>query len=355
MGQDDCIAAALGPARSSRTGACLGQAPPAEPPTARRRIAGRRGGRRKPEEPSSPPRSDKSGYSLFNPTPRELMRELEPDRPDVTEGPGTVDAGHLQVEFSFVEWGEDRRREDQTTHSLSILPLMLRVGVTDRTEIDLSFVPHDREHTVDHATGEETTAEGFGDMELRAKINFFGNEGDGPALGIIPYLRIPSATDGLGSGYVEGGGILAFSTDLPAGFDLSAMIQVDVRRTDGNDRYTADVVHSASVGHEIAGGVGAFVEYVGLASVSHDEEYRGYFNTGLTWKASENVQFDASVQIGLTRGANDLGLFAGMTMRFLGASTQPLPHAIVQEHRRGFPKIAAEQMGEMERPGSRGD
>lgn len=273
-------------------GACLGQTQPAEspqPPLSPQAggTAGNAG------EAVKPPAPDKSGYWLFNPTPREQMRELEADRPDVTEGPGTVDAGHLQAEFSFVEWGQDRHnREDQTTRSLSILPLMLRVGVTDRTELDLSFVPHDREHTVDHATGDSVTAEGFGDMEVRAKINFFGNEGDGPSLGIIPYLRIPTATDGLGSGYVEGGGILAFSTDLPAGFDLSAMVQLDVRRTGANDRYTADVVHSASVGHEIAGGVGAFVEYVGIASVSHDEEYRGYFNTGLTWKTSENVQLD---------------------------------------------------------------
>ena len=44
---------------------------------------------------------DKSGYSLFHPVPRELMRELTPDRPDKTEGPFTVDAGHYQLEMDF--------------------------------------------------------------------------------------------------------------------------------------------------------------------------------------------------------------------------------------------------------------
>src|SRR5687767_13300570 len=45
---------------------------------------------------------DKSQYTLFNPVPRDMRRELSPDRPDRTESPFTVDAGHVQVELSFV-------------------------------------------------------------------------------------------------------------------------------------------------------------------------------------------------------------------------------------------------------------
>ena len=44
------------------------------------------------ETNSVPP--DKSSYNLFNPVPENLMRDLSPDRPDVTESPFTVDAGH---------------------------------------------------------------------------------------------------------------------------------------------------------------------------------------------------------------------------------------------------------------------
>ena len=38
---------------------------------------------------------DKNQYNLFNPTPDELMRELNADRPDKTDCPFTVDAGHF--------------------------------------------------------------------------------------------------------------------------------------------------------------------------------------------------------------------------------------------------------------------
>ena len=51
---------------------------------------------------------DKSTYNLFNPTPRELMREMSTDRPDQTESPYTVDAGHFQMEMDFVKATFDR-------------------------------------------------------------------------------------------------------------------------------------------------------------------------------------------------------------------------------------------------------
>src|SRR5947207_2540338 len=47
------------------------------------------------------PAPDKSGYNLFHPTPRDMMRELSADRPDKTDCPFTVDAGHFQVEMDF--------------------------------------------------------------------------------------------------------------------------------------------------------------------------------------------------------------------------------------------------------------
>jgi hypothetical protein len=46
-------------------------------------------------------RHDKSRYNLFNSVPVEFMRTLSTDRPDKTESPYTVDAGHFQVEMDF--------------------------------------------------------------------------------------------------------------------------------------------------------------------------------------------------------------------------------------------------------------
>src|SRR4051794_40660281 len=59
-------------------------------------------------QPKSPTPIDKSSYSLWNPPPRQLMREFNTDRPDLTESPFTVDAGHFQIEMDILNYSYDR-------------------------------------------------------------------------------------------------------------------------------------------------------------------------------------------------------------------------------------------------------
>ena len=47
---------------------------------------------------------DKSQYNLFNPVPDDAMRGMDTDRPNVTNTPHTVDAGHVQVETGLYDW-----------------------------------------------------------------------------------------------------------------------------------------------------------------------------------------------------------------------------------------------------------
>ena len=58
--------------------------------------------------------TDKSQYSLLNPTPRELWRPMSADRPDFTESPFTVDAGAVQLELSFVDYTKNGEEEAWT-------------------------------------------------------------------------------------------------------------------------------------------------------------------------------------------------------------------------------------------------
>jgi len=49
-------------------------------------------------DPSPTPTPDKSQYTLFDPTPRDLWRPYNTDRPSKTDSPYTIDAGVFQVE-----------------------------------------------------------------------------------------------------------------------------------------------------------------------------------------------------------------------------------------------------------------
>src|SRR6266446_7555748 len=75
---------------------------------------------------------DKSKYNLFNPTPRELVREMATDRPDKTEAPFTVDAGHFQIEADVLNYTYDRYNSDQTAtrvETARIAPVNLKAGI----------------------------------------------------------------------------------------------------------------------------------------------------------------------------------------------------------------------------------
>src|SRR5208282_2636340 len=78
------------------------------------------------ETNSVPP--DKSGYNLFNPVPENLMRELTPDRPDKTESPYTVDAGHFQLEMDFANYTYNDSG-GTTTRAWNVAPFNIKAGL----------------------------------------------------------------------------------------------------------------------------------------------------------------------------------------------------------------------------------
>jgi hypothetical protein len=75
--------------------------------------------------------ADKRGYTRFNPTPDHLLRDLTTDRPDTTEAPFTVDAGHVQIECTLVGFTRSARDSDGTfTDSIELGTTNVRIGLT---------------------------------------------------------------------------------------------------------------------------------------------------------------------------------------------------------------------------------
>ena len=88
---------------------------------------------------------DKSGFTLFQPTPRELLRELSTDRPDQTESPYTVDAGRFQIEMDFVQHCSHHDTSgggSVRTKNWSIAPLNLKLGLTKQVDLQLILDSH---------------------------------------------------------------------------------------------------------------------------------------------------------------------------------------------------------------------
>jgi hypothetical protein len=263
--------------------------------------------------------AEKEEYHLFKPTPREFMREMSTDRPDKTESPYTVDAGHFQIEMDVLSYGYDRDnglRGDTRIESVSIAPMNLKVGLCNRADLQLVLETYTSVRTHVRATRQVEKQRGFGDIMVRVKGNMWGNDGGPTAFALMPYVKLPTNQDGLGNNSVEGGLIAPFAVELPGGWGMGLMTQFDYVRDEVGSGHHPEFVNTITFGHNIAGNLDGYIEFFSAVNTERDSEWVGTVDTGLTYGLTEDIQLDAGINIGVTRSADDWNPFVGISWRF---------------------------------------
>lgn len=262
--------------------------------------------------------ADKSGYSLTNPVPPGLLRGLSTDRPDQTESAYTVDAGHWQVEADLVNYTSDRDRSgggDVRTRELSLAAMNLKVGLTNRVDLQLMIDPSVNSRAEDRVAGTTTRAAGFGDVTTRLKINVWGNDGGPTAFAIMPFVKWPLSASDIRNGETEGGVILILGYELPAGWNSAVMTEVDFV-SDGLGGRATEWINSITFAHDLSGRLGGYVELFTVIGDAPGCKWRVQFDAGLTYAVSDNTQFDLGCNFGVTKSAPDYQPFVGISRRF---------------------------------------
>lgn len=264
------------------------------------------------------PVPDKSQYNLLNPTPPQWLREMSTDRPDKTESPYTVDAGHFQIEMDLVNYSYDKynpARDGTIVRTWGIAPINLKVGLLSNLDVQFVLQPHTYVHTSDPAAG-VSKQRGFGDLVTRVKWNLWGNDGGTTAFALMPYLKLPTNQDQLGNRSVEGGLIAPLGVELPAGWGMGLMTQLDVVRDTTSSGYHPEFVNTVTFGHDIVGDLGGYVEFFSSVSAERGSDWVGTVDLGLTYALTKNIQLDAGINLGVTRAADDWNPFVGISWRF---------------------------------------
>lgn len=261
---------------------------------------------------------NKTRYTLFNPTPDHLMREMSPDRPDRTEGPNTIDAGHLQLEIDFINLTRNRDTNDGAntkTWAYDIAPVNIRVGLRNSLELSVVVETYKYSRTRDYDAGAREKKNGFGDITTSLKYNFWGNDGGQTALAVIPFVKIPANND-LGNDSVEGGVIVPLVVDLGAGWSAGVMTEIDIISDEAGSGYHPEYVNSIVFGKSVTGKLGVYTELFTSKSAENGADWANTFDLGMTYGMSENVVFDIGVNLGVTDAADDMNSFAGFSYRF---------------------------------------
>ena len=270
----------------------------------------------------APADNSKERYSLFNPTPDRLLRDLTTDRPDTTESPFTVDAGRMQIETNLFGWSRSRvDTEGTATDSYDVAATNFRLGLTHRSEINVVVRPFGVVRTRPNDPAEATRRSGVGGLDIRTKWNFWGNDAfEAPgatALGLLPYLNLPTdRSNGVSPEHVEGGLIVPFAVKLSDKFGLGLNTGIHFAKNADTAGHHPEYLNSASLSYEWSERLGTYYEVATRFGTRDPLGHIVMLGTGVTYKLNKNLQLDAGVNFGVTRASDRINPFVGLAARF---------------------------------------
>lgn len=229
-------------------------------------------------------------------------------RPGATESPISTPKGYLQIESELGSFTRDRQSGVKTSET-RVAGTAFRYGIADGADVEMIASPYVRDR-VEDASGRETST-GFGDVTLRARRTFYGQDGEGPALALIGFVTLPTGKNGLGADKVEGGLIATGVEPLSQSASLTLTLGAAAIH-DGV--YLGDVYGGANVSFALTEKAGLYVEAFADKTVRSD--VAATFDLGGTYLIDEVTQLDGGVNLGVTRAADDVSVFAGWSHRF---------------------------------------
>ena len=248
---------------------------------------------------------------------------MDTDRPNVTNTPHTIDAGHLQIETGIVDYAYfrdhspgDNVREDD----LDLGQFNFRLGVLNNLEINAVVDTYDLVQLHDYDAGKSLHAGSFGDTVLGGKLNLWGDEsGDNvweTAMAIQPQFKIPTARNDVGNGRFEFEVAAPFLMNLPAGFHLGLQPGVSYERNSENTGYVTGFPTSISLDRVVIGNLDVYLEYACDPTTEKHVETEQTIDVGGTYPLTDNIVLDTGVNFGLNRASNNVEVLAGISFRF---------------------------------------
>ena len=229
--------------------------------------------------------------------------QIEPDRPDVTNGTHIVDVGLLQLEFGGIyTHGVDQ-------HAVGT-PVTARVGLTEWLEARIGA---DGLLTQSDAIARAT---GIGNVQVGAKLRLWSDPGGVPVLSILPTVNLPaaSAEKGLGSGTAD------YTVAVLTGTDFLRHAHLDVNYGIGAIGGGRDAPHfiqhlvSASVSDAVSDNWNPYIELFWFSRQQADGTAATGADLGAIYELGSRFALDGGLELGIGGNARSVAAFGGLSM-----------------------------------------
>lgn len=235
---------------------------------------------------------------------------LVADRPDFTEATSTVGRGVFQLELGYTLGNDGEGGFTTRVHSYG--EPLLRVGVADRLELRIGTSAV-TEVTSPSARG--VSESGLEDLYLGVKLALTEQRGILPATAVLPQMTVPTGSDAFSAGRTLPGVNFLYSWDLTDRASLAGSTQVNSAAGEGDKDYS-EWAQSLSYGLALGERGGLYGEWYAVLPAGLDGgQAEHYLNSGLTWLATVDLQWDVRVGFGLSDAAEDVYVGAGVVLR----------------------------------------
>ncbi len=261
--------------------------------------------------------SNRTAYTVLNPTPPALMRDWHTD--DAGVSPYTIDPGHFEVDVAALTYGYYHRDEliDTTVKAWVFGATTLKAGLTSSLDVELSILPYLRITRAMKigSLADSRTGSGFGDVSSRLKLNLWGNNGGTTALSASGNVQFPTASDDLGADQFEGGPSLEFAAQVPYGVELRVDSAVDLFEDNAQHRQVSfeDLI---SFSHQIVGPLQGFCVFNTVVYTTPNSDWVGQIGAGVYYRLKRNVELFARADFGVHGNPYDYSPFIGIAARF---------------------------------------
>lgn len=243
----------------------------------------------------------------FNRVDEASLREMS------VGGSQTIDVGHVQVELDLASTAYERV-EEGVLSSTSIAPMTVRLGILPNIEMGFQWAPYEVEQSRLAASNE--TKQGRGDLVAQVKFNLWGNDGEDSGLAVQPYVKFPTASNGMGNDAIEMGMVVPLDLALPYEFALGVENDLGMVRSEEGTAYQATLATSIAFQHPLFDCVDGYIsmdtEVAGLTK----EDLGMSVGAGFSYVLSKSMVLDAGISTGVPDPGNSMEIAVSAAARF---------------------------------------
>ena len=238
---------------------------------------------------------------------------LASDRPDFVEASVTVGRGVAQVEMGYTYLFDD---DGGVIHKEHSFPEMLwRIGMF--AEWFEFRIAHTHLVGSDHLLPlPEANFSGAEDLYLGFKLGLTPQEGVLPEMALIVQTTVPTGHSNLSSHEVLPGLNWLYGWDINDFLSVGMSTQGNKAVDDAGDIYF-EFAQAITIGYTLSERIGAYTEWFVLVPSGSTAAFtEHYADGGLTFRATNNLQFDIRAGIGLSERSADYFTGTGVVIRF---------------------------------------